>query len=71
MRAAPWDSEGALLAKDRRAPIGKGQLLVEKGVSNGFVSPHSLASWDKDSLPIPVAEHAWGSPRAFLKVLAA
>lgn len=71
MRAAPRDSGGALLAKDRRAPIGKRQFLVEKGVSLGFVSPHPLASQDQDSLSIPVAEHAWGSPRAFLKISAA
>lgn len=42
MRAAPWDSGGALLTKDRRAPIGKGQFLVKKGVSHEFVSPHPL-----------------------------
>lgn len=66
MRAAPRDSGGALLAKDRRVPIGKGQFLVEKEVSHGFVSPHP-----QDSLSIPLAEHAWGSPRAFLKVSAA
>lgn len=30
------------MAKDRRASMGKGQFLVEKGVSHGFVSPHPL-----------------------------
>lgn len=52
--------------KGQEGPIGKGQFLVEKEVSHGFVSPHP-----QDSLSIPLAEHAWGSPRAFLKVSAA
>lgn len=51
VRAAPWDSGGALLAKDRRAPTGKGQVLGEKGTSHGFVSPHPLQAGTRTHSP--------------------
>lgn len=56
------------------SPLGKGQFLAGKGVSRGLeshVSPHPPESRGRDSLPIPTAGRAQGSPRAFLEVSAA
>lgn len=62
---------GALLVKDRSAPIGKGRFLAEKGVSHGSVSPH-LLGWTRTRItPHPSGRACLGLTKGLLEVSAA